>query len=46
MLLLENSTLRKTIVDLIKLRKKIKQKREFNMRIKKVKPEEIQQWFN
>jgi len=44
-LILENSTLRRTIRDLIKLRKIVKQKRRFNMRIRKVKPEEIQQWF-
>lgn len=44
-LILENSTLRKTIRDLIKFRKKIRQKRQFNMRIKKVKAKEMQEWF-
>jgi len=44
-LILENSTLRKTIRDLFKLRKKIKQKRKLNMRLKRVKAGELQQWF-
>ncbi len=45
-LLLENSTLRKTIKDLIKLRKKIKHKRRLNMRLKRIKAKEMAAWFN
>lgn len=44
-LLLENSTLRRTIPDLFRLRRKMKQKRHFNLRLKRLKAKEIRQWF-
>jgi GT2 family glycosyltransferase len=44
-LILENSTLRKTILDLVKLRKKMRQKRHFNLQLKRVKADEMQEWF-
>jgi len=44
-LILENSTLRHTLKDLIKLNRQQRKKRQLNMRLKKVKADEIQAWF-
>jgi GT2 family glycosyltransferase len=45
LLIFENTTLRKTISDMFRLRKTIKKKRQFNSNIRRVKAEEIEQWF-
>ncbi len=44
-LLLENSTLRHTLKDLIKFNHNNRKKRQLNMRLRKIKAEEIQAWF-
>lgn len=44
-LILENSTLRRALVDIFKFWGKIRQKRSLNKRLTKVAPEEIRQWF-
>ena len=44
-LILENSTLRRAVVDIIKLWAKIRKKRSLNKRLTKIRPEEIRQWF-
>ncbi len=44
-LILENSTLRRTLRDLIRFNHRSRKKRQLNMRLKKVKANEIQSWF-
>lgn len=44
-LILENSTLRRSLKDWFKLFRKMKHKRRFNMRLVRVRSEEIKQWF-
>ena len=44
-LILENSTLRRSLIDWFKLFKKMRRKRRFNLRLQRLKANEINQWF-
>ncbi len=45
-LLLDNSTLRRSLRDWFKLFRRMRNKRRVNMRLRRIQPEEIRQWFN
>lgn len=44
-LLLDNSTLRRSLKDWFKLFRRMRSKRRVNMRLRRARPEEIRQWF-